>query len=159
MKGNFHVRFLGGRGRATARAYPAVTGWAEGGWAGGGGTGPLPNEVKRDYAGMRGTAVFPKVDALPGPQGQPAIRDGMERLTAVSAVRTCAGMSSSPSAVCTNSGIAVRHEPGEESLQVPAHVRIGILLDQERGGGVAQMKGQQTVLAAVLRKPRRHLVR
>jgi hypothetical protein len=24
MKGNFHVRFLGGRGRATARAYPAV---------------------------------------------------------------------------------------------------------------------------------------
>ena len=22
MKGNFHVRFLGGRGRATARAYP-----------------------------------------------------------------------------------------------------------------------------------------
>jgi hypothetical protein len=23
MKGNFHVRFLGGRGRATARAYPA----------------------------------------------------------------------------------------------------------------------------------------
>ena len=25
MKGNFHVRFLGGRGRATARAYPAYT--------------------------------------------------------------------------------------------------------------------------------------
>ena len=24
MKGNFHVRFLGGRGRATARAYPAT---------------------------------------------------------------------------------------------------------------------------------------
>ena len=24
MKGNFHVRFLGGCGRATARAYPAV---------------------------------------------------------------------------------------------------------------------------------------
>ena len=24
MKGNLHVRFLGGRGRATARAYPAV---------------------------------------------------------------------------------------------------------------------------------------
>jgi hypothetical protein len=24
MKGNFHVRFLGGRGRATARAYPAL---------------------------------------------------------------------------------------------------------------------------------------
>ena len=23
MKGNFHVRFFGGRGRATARAYPA----------------------------------------------------------------------------------------------------------------------------------------
>jgi len=25
MKGNFHVRFFGGRGRATARAYPAAT--------------------------------------------------------------------------------------------------------------------------------------
>ena len=25
MKGNFHVRFSGGRGRATARAYPADT--------------------------------------------------------------------------------------------------------------------------------------
>jgi hypothetical protein len=25
MRGNSHVRFLGGRGRATARAYPAVT--------------------------------------------------------------------------------------------------------------------------------------
>ena len=25
MKGNFHVRFLGGCGRATARAYPAAT--------------------------------------------------------------------------------------------------------------------------------------
>ncbi len=28
MKGNSHVRFLGGRGRATARAYPA---WLRGG--------------------------------------------------------------------------------------------------------------------------------
>ena len=27
MRGNSHVRFLGGRGRATARAYPAATVW------------------------------------------------------------------------------------------------------------------------------------
>jgi len=33
MKGNFHVRFFGGRGRATARAYPAGYGGDRLGWA------------------------------------------------------------------------------------------------------------------------------
>ena len=32
MKGNFHVRFLGGRGRVTARAYPAATESIGRGW-------------------------------------------------------------------------------------------------------------------------------
>ena len=34
MKGNFHVRFLGGRGRVTARAYPAATDGIGRGWGG-----------------------------------------------------------------------------------------------------------------------------
>ncbi len=54
--------------------------------------------------------------------------------------------------------IAVWHEPLEECLQVPAHVGIRILLNEERSGCMADMKGQQSVLAAVLGKPPVHLV-
>jgi hypothetical protein len=47
--------------------------------------------------------------------------------------------------------ITVRHEAGKECLQVPAHVRVGILLNQERGRSVLDMERQQAVIVTVLR--------
>jgi hypothetical protein len=47
MKGNFHVRFLGGRGRATACAYPAATERLRRGAGGLGWTYPPKNEPFR----------------------------------------------------------------------------------------------------------------
>ena len=42
---------------------------------------------------------------------------------------------------------ALGHQAGEEGFEVGAHIRVGILLHQQRGGGVAAPDRQQ---------PRRH---
>ena len=46
-------------------------------------------------------------------------------------------------------GVAIIHaagrQMGKECLQVPAHIRIGIFLDQQAGGSVTQEEGDQSV--------------
>ncbi len=41
--------------------------------------------------------------------------------------------------------IGGRHKAPEEGLQIPLHVRIGILLHQQRTGGVLAEQGQQAI--------------
>src|ERR1035437_6787779 len=53
--------------------------------------------------------------------------------------------------------IPVRHKAGEEMLQITPHVRVGVLLNQQGGGGVAEVEGHQATGEAVLRNPVRHL--
>jgi hypothetical protein len=43
-------------------------------------------------------------------------------------------------------GIAIRSQPRKKTLQIAAHFRIGVLLDQERRGSVLQMQRDQSIL-------------
>lgn len=95
--------------------------------------------------------MFPKVDALPGAQRQPAMsnRDGeIYRGEGCSDVRRHILVALGS---VDEEWITVRHQAGKESLQVPAHVRVGILLNQQRGGSVLDVERQQAVIATVLR--------
>ena len=55
--------------------------------------------------------------------------------------------------------IAVRHEPFEERLQIAAHVRVGVFLNQQRGRRVPQEQCQQAVLEFILFHPLLHFAR
>ena len=81
---------------------------------------------------MRAKAVLPQVDPLPGAEHEAAVATGMDSWTAVSAARTCAGMSSGALVAMAEERIAIGQQPGEEAIEVGAHIRVGVLLD-ERG--------------------------
>ena len=49
--------------------------------------------------------------------------------------------------------IAVGHQPGEEAVQIGLHIGVGVLLDQEAGGGVADEKGEEGGLDLLLVDP------
>ena len=54
--------------------------------------------------------------------------------------------------------VAFRHEPREKFFQITPHIRIGILLDQERSGGVAKMKREQALFEPAFDNPGRNLI-
>lgn len=39
--------------------------------------------------------------------------------------------------------VTLGHEPAEVSLEVPLHLGVGVLLDQERSGGVTDVESEQ----------------
>ena len=54
--------------------------------------------------------------------------------------------------------VAIRRQSREETLQIAAHIRVGILLNQQRGRCMFDMQREQTVLRAILRNPPGYLV-
>jgi hypothetical protein len=102
--------------------------------------------------------MFPKVDALPGPQRQATTghrhrkTDGRQRSTHVSRhiILTFSGVNKQP--------VTVRYQSTKEALQVSADIRIGVFLDQKRGGGMPDMEGQQARLESFLPYPATHFV-
>ena len=49
--------------------------------------------------------------------------------------------------------VAIRNEPIEKGVQITPDIRVGILLDEQRCGSVAQMQGKQTRSHALGRDP------
>src|SRR5215471_5130481 len=49
--------------------------------------------------------------------------------------------------------VAVRHESGKEFFQIPPHVGIGILLDEQRGRRVAHVQSHQAIAETPPRYP------
>jgi hypothetical protein len=49
--------------------------------------------------------------------------------------------------------IAIRDEAFEKGLQVATDIRVGIFLNEQGGGGVAEMKSEKALLEAVFGKP------
>ena len=105
--------------------------------------GSFADQVEREAAPVRPAAVLEQIDALPGAEREPAAeqRDGeldlgedrpqMRRHV----VRPLVAMG-------VGGGI-LRREPGDPRLDVGAHLGRGILLDEQRGGGVAAEEGEQ----------------
>ena len=98
---------------------------------------------------VRSRAMFDEVDALPGAQPRLSIQDGngqtdrhQRRLDMRGhIVRTliCMGEIRHPGVV------GGRHQPVEIGREVALHLGIGVLRDQQAGGGVANEQGQEPI--------------
>src|ERR1035437_8818142 len=117
------------------------------------------DEVQRHAARMWPCAVFPQIDSLPRSEREPASvnRDGkIHRRQRGADVRGHVVVALSSVA---EERIAVAHEPREKGVQIAAHIRVGIFLDQQRGGSVAQMQREQPVAKFIFGNPLRHFIR
>src|SRR5690606_3265650 len=98
-------------------------------------------EVNDDATPVRGAAMLPQVDPLPGAEREPPVeyRDrerggGEDRLdVGRHVVRPLRRM--------REVAVALRHEAVEPLLEVMARARIGVFLNGEAGGGVADEDG------------------
>src|ERR1019366_5655695 len=116
----------------------------------GGGRKLLADEMGGDGARVGRAAVFPEIDPLPSAQRQPALTNGNGKVD-----RRKGGAHVRRHVVVALNGvreerIAIRHKPGEELFQITPHVRVGVLLNQQGGGGVAKMEGHKAVSETTL---------
>src|SRR5437016_12347460 len=98
----------------------------------------FPDKVDRHAPAVRLETMFPQINPLPGPECQPPILDwnaqihrrqgraDMRRHIVVAFARML------------EQRVPIRGEPREKPLQIPAHLWIGILLDQKRRRRVLQ---------------------
>lgn len=115
------------------------------------------DKMERDLARVRGVAMFPQVNALPRAERQASVAQGQaevhggERGADVRrhVVRALAGMD--------EERIAVGHEAVEEAFEIAAYVRVGVFLDEQRGGRVPQVQGDEPMLETTLGNPGREL--
>lgn len=118
--------------------------------------GSVPDEVQDDLSTVRAYPVFEEVDALPGSQGEFAFD---ERDRQLHLGEGCLQMSRhvvrafGVMPVGTGLGPGLGREAIEEGLEVGAHGRIGVLLDQKRRGGVPAEDGEETGVHRLLAHP------
>ena len=91
-------------------------------------------------------AMFPQIDSLPCAKAEPGV---LKRDRKVDAGK--GGSHVSRHVVGTFSGVykktvAVGDKTIHESFQIDSHVWVGIFLDQQRGGGVADLQGAEAIL-------------
>ena len=114
--------------------------------------------MRGDFARVPHLAVFPEVNALPGSERELAV---VERDAEVHAGERGADVRGH--VVVAFGGvdeecIAIGNEPREERLEIAPHVRVGVLLNEQRSGSVAQMQREQTVLKIIFGEPRRDFI-
>jgi|SRR5581483_3110229 len=107
---------------------------------------------------MRGVAMFPEIDALPGAEGKLALRYRNGQSDSSQSGANMRGHVVGPFGCVDESRIAVRHQAAEKSFQIAPHVWVGIFLDQKRGGSMADQQGQEPRLKAVIRHPSVNLI-
>jgi hypothetical protein len=117
----------------------------------------LSQQVKHHAAPVRGRTVLENVNPLPGAERHSAIFDRDRELCQ----REC-GADVRRHIVGTFHGVAVqpvvfRRQAAEKSIQVVDHVRIGVLLDGQRGRRVLDEEGQETLTNGLLFQPSRDL--
>ena len=97
-------------------------------------------------------SVFEEVDALPGSQGKLAF-DKWDRNLYLGESRFQMSRHIIGTFGIMPVGTGLRREAIEEGLEVRAHGRIGVLLDQKRSRGVAAEDGEKTGVHALLPDP------
>lgn len=99
--------------------------------------------------------MFPQINSLPGAERHAAIGDGDAEIHSRErgadmrghVVRTFAGV--------LEQGITVRHKAGKKAIQIGAHIRIRVLLDEQGGRRVLKMQRHKAEFEAPARNPRR----
>src|SRR5438045_2462190 len=109
--------------------------------------------MQGDEAGMRTAAMFPEVNALPRAQRQPATTDGNGKIDRGKGGADVGGHIVFALGGVDEKRVAVGYEAGEEFLQVPPDVGVGVFLNKQGSGGVAEVEGEEAVLETVSRNP------
>src|ERR1035437_10144072 len=97
--------------------------------------------------------MFPEVDSLPGAQSHPALVDGDGEIDGREGSPHMGGHVVVALDGMHEQAISIGHQPCEEVLQVAAHVRVSVFLNQEGGGSVAEVQGHQAGSELVLCHP------
>ena len=84
--------------------------------------------------------MLPNVDALPGPENELAARDRDAEVDGRQRSADVRGHIVITFRRVDEHRVAVGHEMLEKGFEVAAHVRIGILLNEERRGSVLQVE-------------------
>ena len=101
-------------------------------------------------------AVFPQINPLPRSQREPPVANRNGKIHRRQRRADVRGHVVIAFGGMAEQRVAVRREPREKSVQIAAHVGIGVFLDQQRGGRVAQMQREQAVAKFVFRHPLFH---
>lgn len=102
--------------------------------------------------------MFPQVNSLPGPQRQPATHDGNGEINSGEHAPDMGGHIVLALGGMDEKRVAVGHKAGKEFFQVTPNVRVGVFLNEQRGGGVADVERQEAIVEVVLRHPGRGVV-
>ena len=100
----------------------------------------LSQQMEHKLPPVRRGAVFPNVDALPGAEDQSAVGDGDAQVHGRQRGADVRGHVVITFASVPEKRVAIGCEAGEEAFQVTAHFRIGIFLNEQRGGGVPEVQ-------------------
>jgi len=111
------------------------------------------DEVQRDPACVRMRPVFPEIDPLPGSEREPAALERKGKIHRRQRGADVRGHIVSALGGVDEQRVAIAHEPREKSVEVAAHIGVGIFLDEQRGGSMPQMQRQQAVPQFILNDP------
>jgi hypothetical protein len=114
--------------------------------------------MQGDAARMRGAAMFPNVNPLPGSQREAAI---LKRNAEVHGRQRRADVRGH--VVVTfrrvdENRVTIAHETGEKTFEIPPDIRIRILLDQQGRGGMSQMQRDEAVVEIVFCDPAGYVI-
>ena len=95
---------------------------------------------------MRVAAMFPKVDALPGAETQPAVLKWNREVNARQSAAHVRGHIVGTFGGMDEKAIAVGHDARHPRFEIAPHVGISIFLDEQRGRSVPHVQSAQPIL-------------
>lgn len=107
--------------------------------------GLFSQNMSSDAACMWLVAMFPEVNPLPGAQGKVARDDGDAEVDGGQRGAHVGWHVILTFACVVEQRVAIGDQTREKTFQVTPDFRVGIFLDQQRGGRVAHMQRQETV--------------
>ena len=96
-----------------------------------------------DAARVRFEAMFPEVNALPGAERELLVCNGDAEVHRSQRGANVSGHIVLAFAGVAEDRVAVGNKAGKKAFEITAHFRVGIFLDQQRGGSVLKMKRDQ----------------
>src|SRR5687768_4633371 len=94
-----------------------------------------------DGAAVGMAAVFPEVDALPGPEAEAAVLEGDGEVHAGEGAADMGGHVVGTFGGVDEEAVAVWNDAGHEGFEVAANIGVGVFLNEQGGGGVANVEG------------------
>lgn len=115
--------------------------------------------MQHDAACLGSPPMLEYVDALPGTECRHAVDDRNRQLGLRQRRTHVRRHVISPLERVFVKRVAFRHEPCEKSFEIALHARIVVFLDQQAGGGMADVEREQSLAYAAGTHPFDHLRR